>query len=666
MMGSKTQMLEFPRHQFGKNIKMDTTLENIYPKHFSEASDLSSFSSGTVPSERFGCQHKKLVTQESYDSCFNCGAFVPKNGNKIFKSGRMNYLASFPPRTIYRAMTKRLNYFRQSFNPEYSQMRQAYVEWILEIADKLRISNHSVHLAVHLLDVIMYKDNSLTPSLQLYAPVCLLIAAKTVELDERIPYLPKLRSYANSSFSIEAYRKAELYVLDLLGWNPQFSSAFEITEFLLCQGVLFSNDEVEDGSCQEPEQEPLRENTQHSNLNSHRKRNSETKKITSTPRVIERAFSSHKKKNNNENILSQSQAFDHLGATCNTQPPLAEEDLPSSRGIPYFMKHNSMSPTTHRDQFAFAPKNTVLIQRNVEDIVRHIEANYSKLSLLILKDIDFIQWDQQVIAAACICFLRYLNKIVFLWNNELEIITQLSFSQVSSCFALISKKYTSAFSFNKLKYENILYHGENLKEINFDIKSITTNEKKHQKKLTKLEFKHTSTYKENNLNLIKPMVTLNQSSSRQELTIFDTKLQQQEKKTIFRNPSKTTLQSNATLAIPYDQIWENFNSTMYLTETSNAENIPKKNPIFSGSDKTSQGGDYSRLYSQTQPLTFETSRKEKEKEKENSIVSYLPEALRAIFTSRDVSRNETEGNGSLTNNMINTNWENIGVYRRRK
>ncbi len=34
----------------------------------------------------------------------------------------MNYLASFPPKTIYRAMTKRSNYFRQSFNPEYSKV----------------------------------------------------------------------------------------------------------------------------------------------------------------------------------------------------------------------------------------------------------------------------------------------------------------------------------------------------------------------------------------------------------------------------------------------------------------------------------------------------------------------------------------------------------------
>jgi len=57
---------------------MDTNLESMNPKHFSEASDLSSISSGTVPSERFGCQHKKLVTQENYDTCFHCGAFVPK------------------------------------------------------------------------------------------------------------------------------------------------------------------------------------------------------------------------------------------------------------------------------------------------------------------------------------------------------------------------------------------------------------------------------------------------------------------------------------------------------------------------------------------------------------------------------------------------------------
>ena len=77
-MSSNLQIFEPSRTQFGKNIKMDTNLESMNPKHFSEASDLSSISSGTVPSERFGCQHKKLVTQENYDTCFHCGAFVPK------------------------------------------------------------------------------------------------------------------------------------------------------------------------------------------------------------------------------------------------------------------------------------------------------------------------------------------------------------------------------------------------------------------------------------------------------------------------------------------------------------------------------------------------------------------------------------------------------------
>ena len=264
------------------------------------------------------------------------------------------------------------------------KVRQIYVEWIMEIAEKLKISNHSVHLAVHLLDVVMYKEILLTPDLQLYAPVCLLIAAKTIELDERIPYLPQLRKCANSSISIGTYRKAELFVLDFLGWNPQFSSALEITEFFLCQGVLFSNDEIEDQN-QENDQEPLRENTQHGNINSTRslRRDSGTK---SRINLLEKG-SSHKKNNqgNNENILAQSQAFDNMTVTLNTQPAPGEEDLPSSRGIPYFLKQNSISPQTTTRDCHYTPQKTIMIQRHVEDIVRHLEANYSKLLFLILK-----------------------------------------------------------------------------------------------------------------------------------------------------------------------------------------------------------------------------------------------------------------------------------------
>ena len=222
-------------------------------------------------------------------------------------------------------------------------MRQTYVEWILELAEKLRISPNSTHLGIYLLDIVMFKNSSLMSKIQLYAPVCLLLAAKTIELDERIPFIPKLRRYANPTFTIEDYRRAELHVLDMVDWNPQFSPAIELVEFLMCQGVLFSSDEIDENSgLQERGKwspEGLRENTQHENINHLDDRRE-------TGNILEKILSPSSKENN-ENSYSDTSTTgtntDNLGTPYTNQMalnqiPAAEEDISPNRtrhgGIP--------------------------------------------------------------------------------------------------------------------------------------------------------------------------------------------------------------------------------------------------------------------------------------------------------------------------------------------
>lgn len=63
---------------------------------------------------------------------------------------------------------------------------------------------------------------------------------------------------ANSTFSVEDYKKAELVLLENVDWNPQFTSMLEFVEFFLCQGVVYSSDYYH----HEEEREALKENTQ--------------------------------------------------------------------------------------------------------------------------------------------------------------------------------------------------------------------------------------------------------------------------------------------------------------------------------------------------------------------------------------------------------------------
>jgi len=381
----------------------------------------------------------------------------------------MNYQPFFSPKDIYETMTRRSHQFDQTANPEYAKMRQTYVEWILELADKFKISHTSTHLAIFLLDLIMFTDASLTPKLQLYAPICLLIAAKTIELDERIPFIPRLRRYANPTFSVEDYRKAELKVLDMVEWNAQFSPAFEITEFLMCQGVLFSTDEVEESQVSQRETmspDVLREKAHHGNVTPSHGR-SDVKRSPAKEASPARDASPAAKENNENSYSDHSTSgtnTDNLGTPCENvlgQPQQEEEPFSPLAAGPSLLKVNS---TPANFEF-YTISSKVPIEKRVEDILINFETTYAKISTFLLKDIDFIEWEPRVVSAATITFLRHINKVSSLWNPELEAITQLKFAQVSPCFELINKKYNTAFNSTIPKLPNVL----NSPDMNRDI-----------------------------------------------------------------------------------------------------------------------------------------------------------------------------------------------------
>jgi hypothetical protein len=59
------------------------------------------------------------------------------------------------------------------------------------------------------MDYLAYRDKKILSSLQLYSTISLFIAAKAVELDKNIPFIPKLRENSSTIYSKDDYRKAE-------------------------------------------------------------------------------------------------------------------------------------------------------------------------------------------------------------------------------------------------------------------------------------------------------------------------------------------------------------------------------------------------------------------------------------------------------------------------
>lgn len=325
-------------------------------------------------------------------------------------------------------------------------MRLQNVEWMIRLANSLEISANSAHLGIMLMDIVMFKDKTLVSKIQLMVPVCLLLAAKTIELDQRIPFIPKLKKYANSSYSIDAFRKAELQVLDLVDWNSQFSSTLEIVEFLMCQGVLFSSDEI-DESGKWTSESPNNGTTSQKKTGNKNDATNVAKYLSPDPR--------ESKENSYNSDTSTSGA--------GTSP---ENERTPKAALPVLSKENSNQSATTTSSLkknnslsleskSSSKKGKVPVEKKASAILAHFEKNYVSLCELIIKDISFVKYEPKVVSAASIAFLRCVNKITPVWNGELEAITNLKYQQVSACFDQIHQKYSSRYQVVSATHE---YH----------------------------------------------------------------------------------------------------------------------------------------------------------------------------------------------------------------
>lgn len=116
---------------------------------------------------------------------------------------------------------------------------------IFATSEKLQFSLKTSYLAIHYLDVIMGKHIILPENYENYAIACLMVAAKAIELDEKIPFFSKLAKLCSFQINISDVKNIEKKILELLDWDLQASTAVELLEFYLSQGVLFSKDEIE-------------------------------------------------------------------------------------------------------------------------------------------------------------------------------------------------------------------------------------------------------------------------------------------------------------------------------------------------------------------------------------------------------------------------------------
>lgn len=76
------------------------------------------------------------------------------------------------------------------------------------------------------------------------AACALLLGAKAVELDDKIPFISKLKKYTSVYSDQENFKKYEVDIALCLEWDLQQITFYDYVEHFLCKGTVIDDDVV--------------------------------------------------------------------------------------------------------------------------------------------------------------------------------------------------------------------------------------------------------------------------------------------------------------------------------------------------------------------------------------------------------------------------------------
>jgi hypothetical protein len=245
-----------------------------------------------------------------------------------------------------------------------------------------------------MLDHFINQVPSALDNINLYAITALLVAAKSTELDEKVPFVSKLLRVTGINFIVADIKAAELKICEAFNWHLQNSTLIDILEYFLTQGIIFSSDEFEEeGLC------------------------------------LNRA--------DGANVLQERSGNSFSGF----------EALPSAKGRKIF-GHDSNEKRCAGLEFDTSAKveRNMQIEGKLYEIISSIERRAFKLATLIIREAEFYEFDDIVLAAACIAFLRQLHGVAPVWNERLTNLTGVTEANLAGYLRILWRKFE--FSFN--------------------------------------------------------------------------------------------------------------------------------------------------------------------------------------------------------------------------
>ncbi|CAD8123798.1 unnamed protein product [Paramecium sonneborni] len=195
--------------------------------------------------EVFGCCHQNRQYYSDKDICRECGIFLNNPNTRVYKTLNMKFNAFFNPIKVLESI------LLEGVPKGPAKQRQQMIEFILQASDRLNLSLNTSFLAINYIDEYLSKVTLNENQIYLFVASALMLAAKAQELDERVPFISKLKRYASmtnhpeiNQYSIQEYKYAERCLIQKMEWKLQRVTLLDRIEAILSFGVIDDDDSL--------------------------------------------------------------------------------------------------------------------------------------------------------------------------------------------------------------------------------------------------------------------------------------------------------------------------------------------------------------------------------------------------------------------------------------
>ncbi|CAD8083518.1 unnamed protein product [Paramecium primaurelia] len=195
--------------------------------------------------EIFGCNHTTRQIHSEKLICQQCGIFINNSTTRVYKTIKMKYNTFFNPLKILSNILAPLTI------TQHQIARLPIIDFLEQASERLNLSTNTAFLAITYIDHFFNKVNVNENQIFLYAAAALMLAAKAQELDERIPFISKLKRYSSmtshpeiNNFTTQEFCNAEKTLIESLNWKLQRITLLDRIESLLSFGVIDDDDSL--------------------------------------------------------------------------------------------------------------------------------------------------------------------------------------------------------------------------------------------------------------------------------------------------------------------------------------------------------------------------------------------------------------------------------------